>query len=237
MVTPALMPCQRFACFSLLIVCCLIDNRGKCAPLALELGFARRRSGWALGLILLIVLVLGSEMIGLGSAQTPVGLGVGAGVGLLQSRELRGLLPNARSWTFASIAGHLVPFLAYDLAQAAGVRVPYSLHICVALSGVICGVLQARLLQRWLAQAWWWLPATILGWTLAAGSAAIADQSPRALSLRGLSGAAVYLALCPEVRSLDSLQAWWLCVCRGAREPLSMPPKRKQLMVDTKYFA
>src|SRR5688500_11940101 len=46
-----------------------------------------------------------------------------------------------------------------------------------------------------LAQAGWWLPATIVGWTLAAGSAAVADQGPRALSLRGLPGAAVYLAL------------------------------------------
>lgn len=151
--------------------------------------------GWALGLILVIVLVLGSEMIGLGSAQTPVGLGVGAGVGLLQSRALGSLLPNARLWMFASVAGHLVPFLAYDLAQAAGFRVPFSLYICVALSGVVTGVLQARLLQPWLTQVWWWLPAAIVGWTVAAGSAALADQGPRALSLRGLPGAAVYLAL------------------------------------------
>jgi hypothetical protein len=41
--------------------------------------------GWALGLILVIVLVLGSETIGMGSA----------GVGLLQSRAPRGLLSNA----------------------------------------------------------------------------------------------------------------------------------------------
>jgi hypothetical protein len=91
--------------------------------------------------------------------------------------------------------GHFVPFLAYDLVQAAGLSVPFSLYICVALSGVICGVLQARLLQPWLTQAWWWLPSTIIGWTLAAGSAAIAEQGTRALSLRGLTGAAVYLAL------------------------------------------
>ena len=110
--------------------------------------------GWALGLILLIVLVLGSEVIGPGSAQTPVGPGVGAGVGLLQSRALRSLLPNARLWTFASIVGHLIPFLSYDLAQAAGFSVYYSLYICVALSGIITGVLQAKLLQPRLTHAW-----------------------------------------------------------------------------------
>jgi hypothetical protein len=64
---------------------------------------------------------------------------------------------------------------------------------------VICGVPQARLLQPWLTQAWWWLPATFL----------TGKHVNRRTMLRGL-GSAIALplldAMCPVLAAPSKLR-------------------------------
>ena len=96
---------------------------------------------------------------------------------------------------FSSAVGLAAPFLAFDLSRAAGFPLPYSLYVCVALGGLVAGLGQSIFLRRAARRAWLWVPGSALGWSLAAATAAIANVLPRALSLRGLAGAGIYLTI------------------------------------------
>lgn len=152
-------------------------------------------TGWSLGLALTILASLAGDAVGLSGSQTLLGVSMGAGVGLLQSRAMRGTLAHPRKWLLATVAGLTAPFLAIDVARVAGLAVPYSLYACVALGGLAVGLWQARLLRPLVSNAWIWIPASVAGWALAASTAAAADVLPRALAVRGLPGALLYLAL------------------------------------------
>jgi hypothetical protein len=152
--------------------------------------------GWTLGVLLTILAALAGEAIGAGESQTPVGLGMGTGVGIMQARAIRGLVSSRAAWIASSGAGLAAPFLAFDLARAAGLPLTFSLYVAVALGGLATGIWQAMLLRvRLGGRALAWIPGSLVGWSLAAGCAAIADGLPRALSLRGLAGAGLYLAV------------------------------------------
>ena len=151
--------------------------------------------GWLLGLPLIILMALAGEAIGLGGSQVLVGAGMGAGVGFMQGRALRRTLGTAVPWFWSTTVGLAMPFLAVDLAALTGRALPYSLYVAIGCAGLIAGGWQAILLRPHLAWSGWWIPASVLGWTAAAGTTALADSLTRSHAIRGLPGAALYLAL------------------------------------------
>lgn len=151
--------------------------------------------GWLLGVPLIVVLALAGEAVGIGGSQTLVGAGMGTGIGLMQSRVIKGLVHKAWPWFWSSVVGLLLPFLVLDIGNALGWKIAFSLPLYVALGGLISGGWQAILLKPHCRTAWLWVVANSLGWALAAGSAFLADQLVRAQSLRGLLGAGLYLGV------------------------------------------
>jgi hypothetical protein len=152
-------------------------------------------AGWVLGVPLIILLALAAEAAGIGGAQVMVGAAVGLGVGFMQYCLLRRLLDDSRHWIWSSAVGLALPFLVTDISNVAGTNLPYSLHACVALGGLIAGVWQALILRRRFRNAALWVPGSGLGWTLAAAVAGVADSLSHSAPLRGLAGALAYLAI------------------------------------------
>jgi hypothetical protein len=148
-------------------------------------------AGWALGVPCIVVLALAGEAVGLGGVQVLVGAGMGAGVGMMQARALRNVLQTFAPWLWSCVIGLGAPFLATDVAKAIGRPIPYSLEAYVALGGLIVGVWQWLILRSRFHHAAWWILASALGWSLAAGAATIANVQP----FRGLLGALLYLAI------------------------------------------
>jgi hypothetical protein len=151
--------------------------------------------GWLFGIPCIIALALLGETVGIGGAQALVGAGMGAGVGFMQRRIVRGLQVRATPWFWSCAIGLALPFLAFDLARAAGREITFSLYASVALGGLIAGAWQGYLLRAHLPKAGWWLPASLLGWSMASGVAAIADTLSRTQQLRGIAGALAYLSI------------------------------------------
>jgi hypothetical protein len=144
---------------------------------------------------LTVLAALAAEAVGLGGTQSPIGIGMGAGVGILQARRLHGVVADSRAWVGTTMGGLTAPFLAVDLANVAGIAAPYSLSVCVALGGLAVGLLQATRLQSLFARPSLWVAASTAGWTLAGACAALADYLPKTSGLRGLPGAATFLAI------------------------------------------
>jgi len=151
--------------------------------------------GWLAGIPLIIVFALIGEAISIGGTQVLVGLGMGTGVGLMQGRLLRGMLGSPAQWLWSCVVGLSAPFLVADIARAAGFSLPYALQVCVALGGLTAGLWQARLLRPHTTRSGRWVVASLLGWLLAAASAAAADSLPRTTALRGITGALIYLGI------------------------------------------
>ena len=152
-------------------------------------------AGWVLGIPFIIALALMGEAVGIGGVQVLVGVGMGAGIGLMQGRAIRSVLHSASPWFWSCVVGLGLPFLTWDIAKAAGWDFPYSLYVSVALGGLIVGVWQTFLLPPHLRNTGWWVAASVVGWNLAAGTAAIADSLFRSRSFRGLWGALAYLGI------------------------------------------
>ena len=152
-------------------------------------------AGWLLGVPLIVALALVGEVIGVGGAQVLVGAGMGAGIGLMQGRVVRRLLGHSASWVLSCTVGLALPFLITDISNALAWTLPYSLFLAVAAGGLIVGIWQAYLLRPRLQRTDLWIVASLIGWTLAAGTAYIADQFSRGIGLRGIWGALAYLAV------------------------------------------
>ena len=151
--------------------------------------------GWVLGVPLIIVMALIGEVMGIGGAQVLVGAGIGAGVGLLQGRAIRPILGRSGPWFWACVVGISAPFLGWDLASAARWPSPYSPYVALGLGGFLAGAWQAALLRERFGNPAWWVASSALGWTVAGGTAAIADWLTRSRSVRGIWGAVAYLAI------------------------------------------
>jgi hypothetical protein len=151
--------------------------------------------GWLLGIPVIIVLALVGEAVGIGGAQVLVGAGMGTGIGIMQGRMIRSMLPKWGTWIWSCVVGLAVPFLVTDIAKAAGWNVAYSLFVSVAVGGLIAGGWQAIILRTRFRKTLLWVVASALGWTLAAGTSAVADPLSRSHALRGLWGAVVYLGI------------------------------------------
>jgi len=151
--------------------------------------------GWVLGIPLIIALALIGEAIHIGGAQVLVGAGMGIGIGLMQGRAIRGVLGKFAPWFWSCTVGLAVPFLAADIAKAAKWDFAYSLYVSVAFGGLIVGGWQAFLLRSRFHHTGWWIVGSAVGWTLAAGMAAVADSLSRSHSFRGIWGALAYLGI------------------------------------------
>ena len=152
-------------------------------------------AGWLLGIPMIIALALAGEAVGIGGSQVLVGAGMGLAVGLLQARVAREFTGRRRAWVVATTAGLALPFLVVDLAGLLGRDLPYSLYWYVLLGGLGAGGWQARLLRSRLRRPVAWVVASVVGWSLAAGSAAIADSWRLAGSIRGVHGLLAYLGV------------------------------------------
>lgn len=130
--------------------------------------------GWLIGFVLVIVLALAWDMIG-GGAQFMVGIGLGAGVGYMQSRVIGEWIDSVRPWLWASIIGMGMPFVLWDIGAAIGIESLFSLPRCVLVGGLLVGLLQRRLLSVQWDRANWWVPASVVGWSLPAGILALGD--------------------------------------------------------------
>jgi hypothetical protein len=164
-------------------------NHGKTIDRGLALRWIRATwFGWLLGIPIIVVLALIGEAVGIGGAQVLVGAGMGAGVGLMQGRAIRSILPKWGTWVWSCVVGLAAPFLVTDVAKVSGRDVAYRLFVSVAVGGIIVGVLQAIILRARFRKTLWWVVTSALGWTLA-------DPVSRSHALRGLWGAVVYLGI------------------------------------------
>lgn len=152
-------------------------------------------TGWLLGVPAIIGLALIGEALGIGASQGLVGAGMGLAVGGMQSRVLGAMVPKRGGWILATTVGLALPFLVHDISRLLGRELPYSLPVMVALGGLVAGAGQALLLRPRYRRALAWVAASIVGWSLAAGTTAIADTMFQARSIRGIGGALAYLGV------------------------------------------
>jgi hypothetical protein len=146
--------------------------------------------GWILGVPLVALFAIIGENVRFGGAYVWVGLGMGAGVGIMQQRVLR----TAR-WALACALGLALPMLAADILRKTGHETRYGLQVALALGGIAVGVLQARVLRFDTERTVWWTLASVVGWSAAAAFAVSADVLVQAHRVAGLAGAGAYLGL------------------------------------------
>ncbi len=149
--------------------------------------------GWLIGIAAVIVLAMLWDSLGIGTAQFMVGLGMGTGVGIMQSRQLRPWLGNPWPWIYASVIGMSVPFILADVISALG-GLPFMLPLFVLLSGLFAGFLQSRLLRPHSRSSQWWIAASAVAWILAAGVIPLSDALDQLLDL-GPIGALVTILI------------------------------------------
>lgn len=130
--------------------------------------------GWLIGFVLVIVLAQAWELIG-GGAQFMVGVGMGAGVGVLQSRVIAPWVTSARSWFLASMIGMGTPFLLWDIGVGLGMNWPLSTLICVLSGSLFVGILQHRLFRPYRPRVKWWVAACVVGWIIPEGIIVLSD--------------------------------------------------------------
>ncbi len=156
---------------------------------------ARTFAGWSVGFVLAIALLVLVEVLGAPTVQFPLALGMGLGVGALQTPVLRRAFPGTRGWVTATALGLSAPFALSDTLQLAGVALPFSLPAHVAVGGVLAAVLQWRLLRGVIdraERAWWWLVVTPPGWLLAGSTVWLNEMLPK---IPGIVGALLYVAV------------------------------------------
>lgn len=130
--------------------------------------------GWLLGFVLVVALSIAWDQLG-GGAQFMVGVGMGTGVGLMQSRIVGAWVDNPPRWAWATAIGMGVPFLLWDLSSAAGLGAFFSLPACVVAGSLLVGLLQGRLLRPRLARRSTWIVASLIGWGLPVAVIALSD--------------------------------------------------------------
>lgn len=126
--------------------------------------------GWLLGFVLLVILAEIWSATGT-EAQFPVGVGLGAGVGYMQSRKVG--VVSSRRWLWVSIVGMGTPFVAWDISTWAGINVPYPLQLFTLIGALLTGILQAMSLRQHYPRGFWWIPACVVGWGFPASLAAL----------------------------------------------------------------
>jgi hypothetical protein len=149
--------------------------------------------GWTAGFLLAILFLVGVESVGIRQTQSPLALGMGAGVGFVQARMLSQYLGARAPWLAATALGLAAPFIITDILRVVGVPLPYSLPAFVAIGGIFASVLQWRLLRKITRRASLWLFASPVGWMLGGSTVWINDRwLPR---IPGLVGALLFVLI------------------------------------------
>ncbi|MDP2859703.1 MAG: hypothetical protein Q8P50_17260 [Bacillota bacterium] len=130
--------------------------------------------GWLLGFILVLVMSQAWDLIG-GGAQFMVGVGMGAGVGILQGRVIAPWVTSWWQWALMSTIGTGAPFLLWDVGVGLGMNWPLPLWVCVLIGSVLAGFLQQRLFRPHGPRARWWVAACVVGWMVPEGLLALDD--------------------------------------------------------------
>lgn len=127
-------------------------------------------SGWFIGILLIIVLSSVLDSVGIEGVQFYIGIGVGAGVAVMQWRVLLGVIPNASKWIWYTILGLGSAFLFFDIIKKIwGFTLDdYNILVCVSIGGLLTGFLQAEILKKHYKTASSWVFASLLGWVLSA---------------------------------------------------------------------
>jgi len=121
--------------------------------------------GWLLGMALIIILSMILESMGITGMQFYVGVGMGAGVGLMQWLLLRKHIGMKSTWISASILGMGIPFILFDLFTN---NSSYALLFSVSLGGLLSGMLQYELIKNLFPNATLWIRGSFIGWTISA---------------------------------------------------------------------
>lgn len=131
--------------------------------------------GWLLGFVFILLGAIAGDLLGMGESESQfiVGVAMGAGVGYAQGRVARQWFGATWRWTWASVIGMGVPFLASDFLGAVWGGYSFSLPLVVVIGALLVGFLQREVLRSHSNRANWWVPACVAGWTLAAATAAV----------------------------------------------------------------
>lgn len=133
--------------------------------------------GYLIGFILILV---GSILGDLAGMEGPggdfmIGIGMGLGVGYMQGRVLRQWLGVNSRWMWASVIGMGAPLVAEDIIAAVWSEFSdlHSMEFDIMICGLLTGLLQRQILCEQSDRANWWIPISLVGWTLAAWVASI----------------------------------------------------------------
>jgi len=132
--------------------------------------------GWLLGFVTLVSLALAWSPFG-NEAQFMVGVGMGFGVGFVQSRVLKKHISSPSGWCIASTVGMGSLFVLYDLLGLFGIEIPFPMPLYLIAGGLLTGLLQMRLLRPFSRQAALWVPACGIGWLIPAALVALGDSA------------------------------------------------------------
>lgn len=91
---------------------------------------------------------------------------LGLTLGMAQWLVLRKHLKHIGGWVLATTIGYATPFIAPPLLQAIEPGWPIGMLI-LGLTGLVLGVLQWLVLRNRIANAGWWIPISVGGWSLA----------------------------------------------------------------------
>jgi hypothetical protein len=153
----------------------------------------RTWAGWAIGLILVVLLAFVADGIGLSGTQSFVAVGMSLGVSWCQ-RPLVAPMTTPAGWMRVTVLGLVLPFIAFDVLALAGVGGGFSLPVATTAGGALAGWWQARGLAEWTTPVRWTV-ASMAGWALGAGAALAADTILSTRILIGLPGLVAYLGL------------------------------------------
>ena len=129
--------------------------------------------GWLLGFAFMMIGAIAADLLlGAERAQFHIGLSMGAGIGYAQVRVTTRLLRIGNTWGWACVVGMAAPFVASDILRATwpGLSYLYSLWLSAACGGLLVGLLQRPMLRPHVPSAYWWIPASMAGWMLAAAT-------------------------------------------------------------------
>lgn len=137
--------------------------------------------GWLLGFVFVMLGAIGADLL-LDAERTQcyLGLGMGAGIGYAQVRVTTRALQIGNGWGWASVVGLAVPFVAADIIRAIWPGLPYmySLWASATCGGLLVGFLQRPMLRPHSMRANWWIPASMVGWLLAAATPLLYGNVP-----------------------------------------------------------
>lgn len=131
--------------------------------------------GWLLGVAFILILSSLLGAVGIENMQFYLGVGMGAGVGFTQWLFLRKIIRIHKNWIWFSLAGMGIPMIILDLTL--GEAVTMKLALSIGLGALAVGVLQYFMLEPYSRKAFFWIPASVVGWTLAVGTVFTIDYT------------------------------------------------------------